>query len=90
MLGVALRPIAKAVTLFLLGCLLFVAFLVLKTVLLIVVLVLETVGAIGSAVVTWMCSEWTAFWVLVAAQILIGALLGFAAGLRAQKPGVSR
>lgn len=89
-LGVALGPIAAAAILFLLACLLGVVFSLLQAVCLIAIIGVRTIAAIGHAVVAWASSGWTLSWALVAAQIVLGVLLGFAAGLRAQKPGVSR
>lgn len=84
----AFRPVIGAVLLYVLLHLLALVAQVVGLLFQVVLLCGQTVYAIGCAVITLVTSDAFAFWLLVSAQIGLGFLLGFGAGLRAQKPTV--
>ena len=84
--GILLGPFALAAILPLTAGALGLLALWMKALWLVVYSAIQIVCAGVNTVVSSPPSQWTGCWSLVVAQILIGALLGFGAGLRVQKP----
>jgi hypothetical protein len=89
-LGSMLGPIVAIPILLVGACAVVVMAQLVKVVCLLVFFFVKSVAAIGQAVTSWFSSGWFVPAALVAAQLLVGFLMGFGAGLRVEKPRVRR